>query len=236
MNPCCKKALVIGGTSGIGLAVSKRLCDAGANVVAISRDPSRARGQLPDSVSVAACDSRKAEDLERLFSELAPFEILVNCATGGTRAAGPFMDMDIDGFKRSFDKLWGYANSVRSGLPHMPEDGCVVLVTGAPAKKSLPGQVALGTVGGAIQAFVLRLAREIKPRRINVVSPGLIDTPMLGPPSDARDKAMSKVVSNFLIPRLGEADEVAQAVEFLIRNDFVTGTTVDVDGGWILSE
>lgn len=227
---------MIGGTSGIGLAVSKRLSDAGAKVVAISRDPMKAEGLLPESVSLLACDSRNAEDVRSLFAEQAPFDILVNCATGGGRASGPFLEMDVDTFKGSFDKLWGYANSVRFGVQHMPEDGCVVLVTGAPAKKSLPGQVVLGTVGGAIQAFVLRLAREMAPRRINAVSPGLIDTPLLGPPSEARDKAMNKAVSNFLIPRLGDPDEVAQAVEFLVRNDFVTGTTVDVDGGWLLGD
>ena len=235
MNPQNKKALVFGGTSGMGLAVCKRLVNLGAKVVAISREPAKAKGLLPEEVGLEACDSRIAQDVEAIFAAHAPVSILVNTAPGGTRAAGSFREMDMDAFKRSFDKLWGYANTVRFGLEHMSEDASIVLLTGSPAKRSLPGQVALGAVGGAIQAFVLRISREIAPRRINVVSPGLIDTPMLGPPSAERDARMSKAVGNFAIPRLGDADEVAQAVEFLILNEFVTGTTVDVDGGWLLS-
>ena len=235
MDPKNRKALVFGGTSGMGLAVCRRLARLGAEVVAVSRNPGKARGELPQAVSLEACDTRNSEDVEALFAAHAPVDILVNTAPGGNRAAGHFADMDMDAFKRSFDKLWGYANTVRFGLPHLSEDASIVLLTGSPAQRSLAGQVALGTVGGAIQAFVLRLARELAPRRINVVSPGLIDTPMLGPDPSARKAAMQPLVDRFLIKRMGAPDEVAQAVEFLILNEFVTGTTVDVDGGWLLS-
>ena len=235
MDPNGKQAFVFGGTSGIGLAVSRRLVKHGANVVAVSRDPAKARDQLPEEVGLEACDTRDGEQVAELFKARAPVDILVNTAPGGSRAAGPFADMDMEAFKRSFDKLWGYANTVRFGLPYLSDDASVVLVTGSPAKRSLTGQVALGSVGGAIQAFVLRIAREIAPKRINVVSPGLIDTPMLGPDAEVRKRAIQPVVDKFLIHRMGTPDEVAQAVEFLIRNDYVTGTTVDVDGGWLLS-
>jgi len=235
MNPSNRKALVFGGTSGIGLAVSARLAAHGAKVVAISRNPERARDELPSEVTLETCDTRNAEDVEAVFKTHAPVDLLVNTATGGVRASGPFAEMDMDAFKGSFDKLWGYANTVRFGLPHMSEDAGIVLITGAPAKRSLTGQVALGSVGGAIQAFVLRIAREIAPKRINVVSPGLIDTPMFGPDPALRKKALQPAVERFLINRLGTPDEVAQAVEFLILNEYVTGTTIDVDGGWLLS-
>ncbi|MCY4322821.1 MAG: SDR family oxidoreductase, partial [Gammaproteobacteria bacterium] len=204
-------------------------------VVAISRNPERSREELPSDVTLEACDTRNAQDVEAVFKAHAPVDILVNTATGGVRASGPFAEMDMDAFKGSFDKLWGYANTVRFGLPHMSEDASIVLVTGAPAKRSLTGQVALASVGGAIQAFVLRIAREIAPKRINVVSPGLIDTPMFGPDPALRKKALQPAVEQFLINRLGTPDEVAQAVEFLILNEYVTGTTIDVDGGWLLS-
>ena len=149
MNPQNKRALVFGGTSGMGLSVCKRLVNLGAEVVAISREPAKAEGLLPEEVSLAACDARVAQDVEAIFAAHAPVSILVNTAPGGTRAAGPFNEMDMDAFKRSFDKLWGYANTVRFGLEHMSEDASIVLLTGSPAKRSLPGQVALGAVGGA---------------------------------------------------------------------------------------
>ena len=68
--------------------------------------------------------------------ELAPFDILVSAATGGERAAGPFLSMDMEGYKRSFDKLWGYANVVRYGTEHLAADGSIVIVSGAPARRS----------------------------------------------------------------------------------------------------
>ncbi len=235
MNPRNRTALVFGGTSGIGLAVSTRLAALGAQVVAISRNPERARDQLPSEVSVEACDTRNAQDVEAVFKAHAPVDILVNTATGGVRPFGPFAEMDMDAFKGAFDKLWGYANTVRFGLPHLSEAASIVLATGAPAERSLTGQVAFASVGAAIQAFVLRIAREIAPKRINVVSPGLIDTPMFGPDPALRKKATQPVVDQFLIKRMGTSDEVAQAIEFLILNEYVTGTTINVDGGWLLS-
>ena len=79
--------------------------------------------------------------------------------------------MDINGFKGSFDKLWGYANVVKYGVPCVNDNGCIVLVSGSPARQPKPGQIALSCVGGAVEAFTKMLASEIAPKRINVVSP-----------------------------------------------------------------
>ncbi|MFP8876882.1 MAG: SDR family oxidoreductase, partial [Myxococcota bacterium] len=166
--------------------------------------------------------------LEQLFAAAAPFDILVNAATGGERAMGPFLEMDLDGFQGSFDKLWGYVASVRLGAPHMSEAGSVVLVSGAPARKCPPGASAISTVGNAVEGFVRAIAPEIAPRRINAVSPGIIDTPMFPVEGDARAKLLGTITGNNVIPRPGSADEVAEAILFLLTNDFVTGTTVDV--------
>ena len=229
-----KKAIVFGGTSGIGLATTKRLADAGATVVAISRDPSKV-GDPPASVTLEKCDVRDREALQALFEKLAPFDILISAATGGARAVGPFLEMDMEGYQNSFDKLWGYTNVVRFGAGHLPDDGCIVLVSGAPARRMRPGQIAIGSVGGAVEAFVRGVAPELAPRRINVVSPGQIDTPMVSFQGAEREAHYKKSTANNLIPRAGTADEVAQAIMLVTTNDFMTGTTVDVDGGWILS-
>ncbi len=234
MNIDGKKALVFGGTSGIGLAAAKQLAGLGAEVIAISRSPDRA-GELPGGITLRQCDVRDRAQIAALFEECAPYDILVTAATGGDRAAGPFLEMDLDGYQGSFDKLWGYANVVRYGTAGLSEDGSITLVSGAPARKAKPGQVALASVGGAIEALVRAVAPEIVPRRLNVVSPGVIDTPMFGPDSEKRTELVTKNTAANLIPRGGTAEEVAQAILFVIQNDFVTGTTVDVDGGWLLA-
>lgn len=234
MDVSGKKAIVFGGTSGIGLATTKQLAQLGANVVAVSRDPSKA-GELPKSVRTMACDVRDRDAMQALFKEVAPFDILISAATGGERAVGPFLSMDMDGYQQSFDKLWGYANVVRFGTEHLASDGNIVLVSGTPARKGKPGQVAISSVGGAVEALVRSVAPEIAPKRLNVVSPGIIDTPMSPLQGAARAEQYAKVVEGHVIPRPGQPDEVAQAILFMVQNEFVTGTTIDVDGGWLAS-
>ena len=231
-----KKAVVFGGTSGIGLAAALLLAQNGVEVTAVSRKPDKV-GILPSGVSLRACDVLDRSAVETVFNELSPIDILVTAATGGKRAFGPFLEMDMDGYKGSFDTLWGYANIVRYGAKHVKDGGSITLVSGAPARNCQPGQIALSSVGNAIEAMMRAVAREVAPRiRINAVSPGTIDTPMVTAQGVEREDLYNKMTKNNLIPRAGTADEVAQGILFVIKNNFVTGTTVDVDGGWLLQE
>jgi len=231
-----KRALVLGGTSGIGLATVRMLVDGGATVTAFGRSATNienARAAV-DQAEFQSLDVLDREAMAEAFAANAPCDILVNAATGGERATGPFMQMDLDGFEGSFRKLWGYVNSVRLAADHLAEDACITLVSGSPARKCNPGMSAISSVGNAVEGFVRAIAPEIAPRRINVVSPGLIDTPMFPGEGDARAEFLSQATARNLIKRAGTAEEVAQGILFLIENDFVTGTTIDVDGGALL--
>lgn len=229
-----KTAVVFGGTSGIGLATARHLAGRGSRVVAVSRNPGRA-GDVPDGITLEACDVLDASAVDGLLERMAPVDILVSSATGGSRAMGPFLSMDMDGYRGSFDKLWGYANVVRFGAHHLSGDGTIVLVSGSPARMAKPGMVSLSSVGAAVEAMVRSVAIELAPRRLNVVSPGIIDTPMVEIQGPERDEVYRQRTAGNVIPRAGTADEVASAIVFVIENEFVTGTTVDVDGGWLLS-
>ncbi|GJL82947.1 MAG: short chain dehydrogenase [marine bacterium B5-7] len=227
-----QKAIVLGGTSGIGLAVVEALHMSGVEVIAASR-----RGQISNELTGVKCEMVNVLDrdgLDKLFARHAPFDILVNAATGGERAIGPFMDMDLDAFQGSFAKLWGYVNSVQIGTRHMSDGGSIVLISGFPARKSLPGFCAISTVGNAVEGFARAIAPEISPRRINVVSPGIIDTPMFAQQGEEREQFLEKMTRDFPIPRAGTPDEIADGVLFVLRNRFITGTTVDIDGGALL--
>ena len=232
-----KSAIVLGGTSGIGLSAVQQLEQAGAAVVAGSRSSThieQAASTTGASVTYREIDVLDRAALSGLFEATAPFDILVNCATGGERASGPFLEMDLDGFQGSFRKLWGYVNSVRLAAEHMAIAGAIVLVSGFPARKSNPGSSAISTVGNAVEGFVRAIAPEIAPRRINVVAPGLIDTPMFPMQGEGRDRFFEKATANTLIPRAGTAEEVASAILFLLQNDYMTGSTIDVEGGALL--
>jgi NAD(P)-dependent dehydrogenase (short-subunit alcohol dehydrogenase family) len=105
MDVAGKKAVIFGGTSGIGLAAAKQLAALGCEVIAVSRNPDKA-GDLPSGISLKACDVLDRDAMTALFTECAPFDILISAATGGDRAIGPFLSMDMDGYRGSFDKLW----------------------------------------------------------------------------------------------------------------------------------
>eukprot|EP00929_Paragymnodinium_shiwhaense_P080991 TRINITY_DN42284_c0_g1_i3.p1 TRINITY_DN42284_c0_g1~~TRINITY_DN42284_c0_g1_i3.p1 ORF type:complete len:269 (-),score=44.00 TRINITY_DN42284_c0_g1_i3:198-929(-) len=231
-----KKALVFGGTSGIGLATCLRLRDRGVAVVAVSRSgvPKPEVGQDVAGIDFARCDVTKLAAVEQLFAEQGQVDIIVSTATGGQRAMGPFLQMDMAGFQGSFAKLWGYANVLRIGGHYVRPGGCIVLVSGAPARRPFPGQVALASVGAAVEQLGRTVAPELAERsvRINVVSPGFIATPMFGSVAEREAKLGAAAKAN-LISRPGTADEVASAIVFAVENGFVTGTTIDVDGGWL---
>jgi NAD(P)-dependent dehydrogenase (short-subunit alcohol dehydrogenase family) len=233
-----RKAIVLGGTSGIGLETARQLSDGGADIVVASR--SESNREIAASTLGAAAVIREVDVLDRdglaaLFEEQSPFDILVCSATGGPRAIGPFLEMDLDGFQGSFAKLWGYTNAVRLGASSMSEDGTIVLVSGYPARRPSPGVSAISTVGNAVEGFARAIASEIAPRRINVVSPGVISTPMMTLDPEIRDTFLASTTESFAIPRPGQPEEVAGAILFVIENEYVTGTTVDVDGGALLS-
>ena len=229
-----KKAIVFGGTSGIGLSATQMLSDKGAHVIALSRNPDKLKN-VPKNVTTKKMNVLDRDALEKFFQEVGEYDILVNSATGGARAVGPFLSMDLDGYRASFDKLWGYTNVVRYGTKHLKDNGNIVLVSGSPARKCRPGQIAISSVGGAVEAFARGIAPEIAPKRINIVSPGIIDTPMSPLQGKEREDYYNNTTKNNLIPRAGTPDEVATGIIFAIENEFITGTTIDIDGGWLIS-
>ena len=229
-----KKAIVFGGTSGIGLSATQMLSDKGAHVIALSRNPDKLKN-VPKNVTTKKMNVLDRDELEKFFQEVGEYDILVNSATGGARAVGPFLSMDLDGYKASFDKLWGYTNVVRYGTKFLKDNGNIVLVSGSPARKCRPGQIAISSVGGAVEAFARGIAPEIAPKRINIVSPGIIDTPMSPLQGKEREDYYKNTTNNNLIPRAGTPDEVATGIIFAIENEFITGTTIDIDGGWLIS-
>ena len=222
-----KKAIVFGGTSGIGLSATQMLSDKGAHVIALSRNPEKVRN-VPKNVTTQKMNVLDKDALEQFFQEVGEYDILVNSATGGARAVGPFLSMDLDGYRASFDKLWGYTNVVRYGTKHLKDNGNIVLVSGSPARKCRPGQIAISSVGGAVEAFARGIAPEIAPKRINIVSPGIIDTPMSPLQGKEREDYYNNTTKNNLIPRAGTPDEVATGIIFAIENEFITGTTIDL--------
>ncbi len=233
-----KKVVIIGGTAGIGLATAIAAAEQGAQVWAAGRSEAnleKARAASNGKFELRQADTHDAEALEAIFKEAGKIDHLVSAAVGGERTLKPFLEQTEEQFKAAYDKLWGYAKVVRTGAPYLADDGAITLVSGSPARKIKPGQSPLSCVGASVENLVRCLAVEMAPVRVNVVSPGTIDTAMFDWMGDEKATKLSAMTSSHLIPRAGSAEEVAEGLLFVMNNKFVTGTTVDVDGGRILS-
>jgi NAD(P)-dependent dehydrogenase (short-subunit alcohol dehydrogenase family) len=227
--------MVIGGTSGIGLATAHGAANAGADVIIVGRDKeklglavaavgAKSRGELVDAADRGALDA--------LFARTARFDHLVLAASGGA-GSGPLGALPGDDLKRGFDaKFWIHWDCLQAGLPFLSAQGSITLVTAASARMGNPNTSGLAAINGALGAMVLSLAHELGPIRVNAVSPGVIDTPWwLGRPEAMKRQVFGQIASTVPVRTVGRAEDMADAIIFLAGNRHVTGIILDVDGG-----
>ena len=239
MSVAQQKILIIGGSSGMGLAAAERLVRAGAEVVISGRSQLRidkALAQLTGlgggSARGQAADYTDAASLQALFAAVGRLDHLVLAASSAA-AWGAFASVSAEALRHALEgKLIGYWQSMQMALPTLRRDGSIVLLTGAASRAAMPGAAALAAVNGAITQMAQTLAKELAPLRVNVVSPGLVDTPAYdGMPAEVKAGMFSNAANSLPVGRTGMPDDVAQAIEFLIGNGYTTGALLDVDGG-----
>jgi NAD(P)-dependent dehydrogenase (short-subunit alcohol dehydrogenase family) len=133
-------------------------------------------------------------------------------------------------------KTIAHLRAVALALPTLAADGSITLVTAGSAQSALPGTAGLAAVNGALEAAVPPLAFELAPRRVNAVSPGVIETGWWDEfPADAREEAFKSFAQRALVRRNGRPEDVAQAIAALVDNGFITGVVLPVDGGMRLT-
>lgn len=233
-----KNIVVIGGTSGIGLATAIAASKLGGKVWACGRSAEhmeKARAATAGQVQLVQLDTHDDAAMTRLFTDIGRIDHLVSAATGGTRTLKPFVEQTEEQFQAAFGKLWGYAKVARIGAPFVAKDGSMTFVSGAPARRFKPNMSALSCVGGAVENMVRCLAVELSPVRVNVVSPGIIDTALFDWMGEDKSERVAAMTQGQLVRRIGRPEEVASALIYLMLNGYATGTTVDVDGGQLLS-
>lgn len=231
-----QKVVILGGTSGIGLATAIASQKAGAVVWACSRSANKVAeaGKTAPQVNFLQVDIHDVPGLAKLFQDTGPIDHVVATATGAERTIAPFMEQTADQFRAAFDKFWGYTNLVRACVPHLSATGSITLTSGSPARKCNPGASSLSCVGGAVENFARALALELAPKRVNLVSPGLIDTGMFAHFADKKDEILNQLTQKLPINRPGRSEELAEAILLCMTNGYMTGATIDVDGGTLL--
>ncbi|NKQ19874.1 SDR family oxidoreductase [Brevibacillus laterosporus] len=232
-----KKVVVIGGSSGIGLETAKLALAEGADVVIASRSEEKlqeAKKKLGKNVTTYMLDLTQEMQVQSFFQQVGALDHLV--ITAAETSGGPFVEMEVGKARQLFDnKFWGQYYAAKYGAPNINVDGSITLFSGVVAYKSMIGSATLGAVNAAIANLGQTLALELSPVRVNVVSPGIIDTPSRSKmPEEARTSFYKDVANKLPVKRIGQPTDVAQGVMYLLHNDFVTGTTLHIEGGHIL--
>ncbi|AXC13856.1 putative oxidoreductase [Acidisarcina polymorpha] len=233
-----RRVVVVGGTSGIGLATAQQLAAEGADVLALGRNEKQIDEvkEAHPEVRFALADAASQEAMASCYAAFGPFSGLVLCVSGA-KGAGFFKDLEADdvlsGFQQKFIPQF---RAAQAALPFLKQDGSITFVSAISARAANPGTAGLAAINGAIEAMIKPLARELKPLRANAVSPGVVETPWWSKVPDAvREQLLQQSAAASLVGKNAQAEELAHAIVFLIGNGFVTGTVLEVDGGLRLS-
>jgi NAD(P)-dependent dehydrogenase (short-subunit alcohol dehydrogenase family) len=227
--------VIVGGSSGIGLATARHLLASGARVTITGRDENRlaeARRQLGGQAQVVPMDATAAEALPAQFARIGRFDHLV-LALGSGQSVGAFATVSLASVRLGFEeKVYAQFATAQAALPFLNSTGSLTFVSAVSAQAAVPGTAGIGAANAAIAALVPILAVELKPMRVNGVSPGVIDTPWWDAMPEAQKLAMFKdFAAKTPVGRVGRPEDVAQAIAFLIADDFITGQTLICDGG-----
>jgi NAD(P)-dependent dehydrogenase (short-subunit alcohol dehydrogenase family) len=230
-----KRVVLLGGTAGIGLATARRAAGAGAEVVVASRSRSRvdaALELLPSTAEGYAVDLSSEAATAELLAELGAFDHLVFTA-GETLALHALDDTDLTEARRFFEtRFWGALAAAKHGHTRIRPGGSITLMSGSAGARPQATWTVAATICSGVEAMVRALAMELAPIRVNCVAPGVLRTDLWAGMDDAtRQQFFADVGSQLLTGRVGEAEEVADSIMYLMGNGYTTGITLPVDGG-----
>jgi len=224
--------VVMGGSSGIGLAAAKLARHEGATVTIAGRSLEKlaqAQREL-DGVRTVVADVTDDASVGRVFEELDHVDHVLISA--GTIVNGKIVDNDLATLRHIVDeRIWGPTYVVRHARPRMTS-GSLTFMSGGLSSRPRLGAAMITAGLAAVEALAPALALELAPVRVNAVTPGLIDTPLLHAAYGAnRDALVNSRAAALPGKRIGTADEVAQAIIMLMTNEYINGAVLHIDGG-----
>lgn len=234
-----QRVVIIGGSSGMGLATAHAAADAGAVVTIASSNKERlnaALAGLPGGCDGVVVDARSEADIAALFDHVGELDHVVYTAAdpAGQRA---LEDLSLDEARRQQDvRFWGVVAAAKHAAACIRPGGSIVLTSGTIGVRPTPGSALAAAGAGAIEGLARGLAVELAPIRVNAVRPGAVRTPMWdGIPEPQRAALFTALAGRMLTNAVGEAQQIAATHLYLMENRFVTGTVLTIDGGFTLT-
>lgn len=236
-----QKVVIFGGTSGIGHGVAAAALAEGADVTIVGRDADRlasAARNLGTGVKTARVDATNQAKLEEFYSARAPIDHIV-ATVHSTESLGGAMraivDMDLDAAEALMkSKYWTQFVILKLGAPHLAERGSITLTSGVASRGFVAKHGLLGPNNAAIESLAKYAARELGPKRVNCVSPGLTNTPTFdGLPPDAKLGLFKSFADGLPVGFVADPGDVAGAYIFAMTSGYVSGSVIDIDGGFM---
>jgi NAD(P)-dependent dehydrogenase (short-subunit alcohol dehydrogenase family) len=233
-----KRVVILGGSSGIGLAVAEQAVSQGAKLVIASSNAERVQKaveKFEQNAQGHTLDLTDESAVENFFAKLGAFDHLVFTA-GDSLHLHDLATTDLKQARRAFElRYWAALAAVKYGSKSIRKGGSIVLTTGVAGQRPHKGWVVAASVCGTIEALTRALALELAPIRVNAVSPGVVRTNLWQNMTAAEQERLYESVGSSLpVGRVGEARDIAQAYLFLMQEEFSTGQTLVVDGGTVL--
>jgi NAD(P)-dependent dehydrogenase (short-subunit alcohol dehydrogenase family) len=233
-----KRILVLGGTSGIGLAVAEAAMTEGSDVVVVSSQQRRidaALTLLGKGAEGYVADLSDEIAVEALFGKMGPFDHLVYTAGDSVwqRALG---EIKLDDAKRFFDvRFWGAFLVTKHGSKLIRPGGSIVFTSSTVPRRPAVGFAIGASISSAVEAFAVAMAVELAPVRVNVVAPGIVRTPIWDRlPKEQREAFFEARGAALPVGKVGDPADVAEAYLSFMRSGYTTGQIIVVDGGMLL--
>ena len=229
-----QKVVVVGGSSGIGLATAELAKREGANVIVASRNADRLNAAAARFGATAiAADVTSDESVASLFRNCGPVDHVV--VTAAQLRSGPFKTVAMEDVRATLEgKFWGAWRVARAA--EIRPGGSLTLVSGFLSIRPRPNSAIVGAANGAIESLARSLALELAPVRVNAVSPGIIDTPIRAAmPEAARLDMLAKTAASLPVGRVGVGEDIARQILAFMTIGFMTGSIVYLDGGGLVA-
>lgn len=233
-----KRIVVLGGSSGIGLATAQAAAKEQASVVIVSSRKAsvdRALATLPAGAEGHVVDLADEAAVRALFARLGGFDHLVFTA-GETLRLGPLASMDVETARRFFDlRYWGALLAAKYGSGSIRPGGSIVFTSGLAGQRPHVGWALGASICSAMEGLTRALAVELAPIRVNIVCPGVVKSPLWAAMPEADRTALYRQTAAKLpVGHVGETEEIAEAYLYLMRQTYGSGHVLTVDGGGAL--